>query len=159
MKQNPELTKIQIGMQPGKFTAQGFLGNDARNLADILALDDTLVKGIGLDHIKIAERLEYFSETGQAGFGSPVVVDDYFEVVVEDHRGGIPCPFRDNHMVEKRNTTLKNLKLNKTIRWSELNIHMIKKHGFYEGKGSFFRVEPALAVEILELGTEQYEGT
>jgi hypothetical protein len=30
----------------------------------------------------------------------------------------------------------------RTISWTDLNIHMIEAHGFFEGKGSFFRIEP-----------------
>jgi hypothetical protein len=28
------------------------------------------------------------------------------------------------------------------MHWSDLNIHLIAKHGFFEGKGSAFRIEP-----------------
>ena len=37
---------------------------------------------------------------------------------------------------------------------SELLIHMIRDHQFFEGKGLTYRVDPRLAVETLELAAE-----
>jgi hypothetical protein len=35
------------------------------------------------------------------------------------------------------------------VQWSDLSIHLIGAHGFFEGRGSFFRLEPAELVAIL----------
>ena len=35
-----------------------------------------------------------------------------------------------------------------------LNIHMIREHGFYEGKDSPFRVEPLDLIRVLEIDPE-----
>jgi len=43
-------------------------------------------------------------------------------------------------------------KLNKsgqTIRWSDLNIHQIAEHSFFEGKSSAFRIEPKKMMKII----------
>lgn len=149
MRQSPEFQRIQENMQPGKLTAHGFLGEDARNLADILAEDNAVVGKLGLTHEAIAARMRYFTGKGTDGLGNPVIVDEIYQVVVEDHRGIMPCPFSDNVKVDKRNTRVTNLKLNRDIHWSDLNIHMIEKHGFYEGRDAFFRVDPAAVAEVL----------
>ena len=39
MKQTPELDRAQAAMRPGAITQDGFLGPDARKLADIVAGD------------------------------------------------------------------------------------------------------------------------
>jgi hypothetical protein len=35
------------------------------------------------------------------------------------------------------------------IRWSDLSLHFIEAHGFFQGKGSPFRLEPRGLVEAL----------
>jgi len=37
------------------------------------------------------------------------------------------------------------------IRWTELQIHLIEAHGFYEGKGSVWRVSPSKLGRVLGL--------
>ncbi|MCX7843131.1 MAG: hypothetical protein N2489_08665 [Clostridia bacterium] len=155
MRQSPELQRIQENMKPGYFSSEGFLGEDARNLADILQQDQAVVDMLGISHTEIAERMRSLTEKGMEGLGKPVLVDDIFEVIVEDYMGSIPCPFSDKWHSEKRNTTVKNLLTNLVITWTDLNIHMIEAHGFYEGIGSKFRVSPDEICEILMLSTKK----
>jgi hypothetical protein len=54
-------------------------------------------------------------------------------------------------MYPKENVRVVNKKTGEEIRWTALNIHMIKEHGFYEGKGSPFRIEPLDLIRVLEL--------
>ncbi|MBN2852030.1 MAG: hypothetical protein JXQ23_04770 [Clostridia bacterium] len=151
MKQNPKLQTIQENMAPGAYTAHGFLGDDTRNLLDILKQDQFDINKLGTTHEEVARRMRYFTEIGITSPDVPIVVDDIYEVTVDDHRGYIPCPFADNVKEIKRNTKLTNLTLGKTIYWSDLTIHMIEKHGFYEGKGSFFRNDPDTLYMLLGL--------
>jgi len=149
MKQNPEYERIQANMVAGKISSSGFLGEDQRTLQDILHEDNLTVLKTGYSHEAIAQRMGYLTEQGKKGMGSPVIVDDIFEVTADDHRGFIPCPFGDNFKAPKTNVMVKNLITSDTIHWTELNIHMIEKHGFYEGKGSFFRIDPEELVKII----------
>lgn len=142
MKQSPKLNQIQENMKPGAFTSHGFLGEDNRALKDILRHDNEAVEKMDLSHAQIAGRMQYFTEQGKEMLDIPIEVDEDYEVLVDDHRGEIPCPFVDNQKAIKTNTRLTNKKLGITIYWSDLNIHMIRHHGFYEGKGSFFRNDP-----------------
>jgi hypothetical protein len=136
-------------MQNGSLSSEGFLGTDTRNLADILHEDHVVVKSLGISHQKIAQRMQYFTQKGKEGLGRPILVDEVFEVSVEDFKGAIPCPFSDNFNAGKQNTKVFNIKKNKSIAWTDLNIHMIEAHGFYEGKGAIFRVDPNEIFEIL----------
>jgi hypothetical protein len=45
--------------------------------------------------------------------------------------------------------TAKNLRTGKTIRWSLLGIHMIEEHGFFEGRGATFRLDPKELVNVV----------
>lgn len=151
MRQSPEFQSIQNNMIPGALSAHGFLGDDKRNLADILMEDDNTVKGFGLEHQFIAEKMQYYTQIGKKGLGTPVKAEGKYEITVEEYMGLISCPFKDDYHSPKINTTLKVIETGITITWTDLNLHMIGSHGFYEGKGSFFRVDPAEVIKILEV--------
>lgn len=151
MKQTPRLQAIQVNMQPGSLSAQGFLGDDSRNLADILSSDQSEVDRLKLSHQMIAAKMQELTDTGKAGLGKPVRLNNDYEIAVEDYMGKIPCPFQDSRMLDKCHTCAVNLKNGKQYCWTDLNIHMIKEHGFYEGKGSCFRIDPREIAEFLQL--------
>ncbi len=69
----------------------------------------------------------------------------------------LPSPFGDpKRLYHKIVATVVNKKLNKELRYTQLNVHMILDHGFFEGKGSVFRLEPEDVVEILEIPQEPF---
>lgn len=155
MKQTPRMAKIQANMRPGVMSLHGFLGTDPRDLADILAEDDGLVRRKGYTHRDIAERMMELREIGLAGLEDFITVDPYFEVRVESVRGKLPCPFGDPGIFPKTNITVRNLKTGKEVVYTDLHIHMVQAHGFYEGKGSPFRIDPVELAEILEVKPEE----
>ena len=54
-------------------------------------------------------------------------------------------------MYGKVNTTVVNKRIGRTITYTDLHIHFIGDHGFYEGMGAPFRLEPEDLIEILEV--------
>jgi hypothetical protein len=155
MKQTVQLTKIQEKMRPGIITRDGFLGTDRRNLIDILVEDDATVKRMDLTHEIIARRMMDLRDAGYRGLGNFISVSPHFEVRVDSVRGKLPCPFGDPGIFPKTNTTVKNLNTGKTVTFTDLHIHMIGSHGFYEGKGSPFRLEPEELASVLEVEKPQ----
>ncbi len=155
MKQTVQLTKIQEKMQPGIITRDGFLGTDRRNLIDILVEDDASVKRMDLTHEIIARRMMDLRDAGSRGLGNFISVAPHFEVRVDSVRGKLPCPFGDPGIFPKTNMTVKNLDTGKTVTFTDLHIHMIGSHGFYEGKGSPFRLEPEELASVLEIEKPQ----
>ncbi len=151
MKQNPQMAKIQENMQPGTLSAEGFLGEDRRSLSDILLTDSQIVQKNGQTHQSIADQMRRLTEAGKPELGRPLRLGQ-FEVTVEDHRGRLPCPFRDRYGAEKRITTAKHLATGQTLTWTDLHIHMIEAHGFYEGLGSKFRLDPERLIEFFFSG-------
>ena len=149
MKQSPNLQDIQLAMQPGTLSAEGFLGTDDRSLADILQADQQAIKRMGVTQQAIAAAMRNLTEAGKTGLGKPVDVDGLYEAIDDEFMGRLPCPFRDGFMAEKRITTVRNLTSGQVMTWSDLNIHMIEAHGFFEGLGSHYRLEPATLVEFL----------
>lgn len=154
MKQTPQMNEIQQQMHKGVITLEGFLGTDTRNLSDILLADELLVKKHHLSHAILAERMQYFRDAGMKGLGEFITIDEHFQVRVDSVRGTLPSPFGGPGMYAKVNTTVKNLTIGKEITYTDLHIHLVRDHGFYEGSGSRFRLEPLDLAAILEAKPE-----
>jgi len=154
VKQDPRLDIVEKYMMPGEISRIGFLGNDNRKLVDILLDDGQAVTSLGLNHRFLADKMEAVMEKARESFGNPVLIDGFLEVTAEDSRGTIACPFRHMGMYPKVNVQAVNIKTGESIHWTALNVHMIREHGFYEGKGSPFRVEPLDLIRILEISTD-----
>lgn len=155
MKQTIQLQKAQEKMRPGVITRDGFLGNDSRQLIEILTEDDAEVKRLGVTHQMIAEKMIELRDKGMQGLGEFINVEPHYEIRVDSVRGKLPCPFGDPGIYPKTNTTVKNLKLDTEITYTDLHIHMIYVHGFYEGKGSNFRLNPSDIVETIDVNSKE----
>lgn len=151
MKQTVQMQKAQERMAPGVITRDGFLGDDRRPLADILLADEEAVKALGLEHATIAGRMVELRDAGMAGLGEFVDVAPHFEVRVDSVRGRLPCPFGDPGIFPKTNVTVRNTRTGREITYTDLHIHLVWVHGFYEGRGSPFRLEPKDLAEVLEV--------
>jgi len=150
MKQSKVYAVIQGKMAPGGITRDGFLGEDRRNLVDILTADDGEARRLGYGHQDIARRMVELRDAGMAGLGEFLDVAPHFEVRVDSVRGKLPCPFGDPGIFQKTNTTVRNKRLGREVTYTDLHIHLIGSHGFYEGQGSPFRLEPGELAEVLE---------
>ncbi|MFO7730192.1 MAG: hypothetical protein R6V86_05455 [Spirochaetia bacterium] len=157
MKQSPQLKQVQENMRPGVLTLHGFLGTDRRDLVEILEDDEAEVRRIGTTHRAIAAKMTALRDRGKEGLGEFIKVEPNFEVRVDSVRGGIPSPFGGPGLIPKTNTTVRNTRLSREIVYTDINIHLIGEHGFYEGKGSLFRLEPHELVEILEISPEEQQ--
>lgn len=151
MKQTVQMREIQEKMKPGIITRDGFLGADSRNLIDILTEDDAEVKRLNLSHMQIAQRMRELRDAGKNGLGDFISVPPHFEVRVDMVRGKLPCPFGHPGLIQKTNIQVRNLEIKREITFTDMHIHMIGEHGFYEGKGSPFRLEIRDLIETLEI--------
>jgi hypothetical protein len=96
-----------------------------------------------------------FRNAGMRGLGEFISIEPHFEVRVDSVRGKLPCPFGDPGIFPKTNITVRNLEKNEDITYTDLHIHLIGSHGFYEGKGSVFRLDPKSLVDALEIIGEE----
>ncbi len=151
MKRSPQIQRIEENMRPGVISLEGFLGNDNRDLNTILDEDHGTVMRLKRTHEAIADRMEHFRSEGEAGLGEFISVDPHFDVRVETVRGKMPCPFEHPGIYRKAVTIVRNKNLDREITFTDLQIHMIRQHGFYEGRGSRYRLEPKVLVEVLEV--------
>ncbi len=136
-------------LQPGNISREGFLGNDSRSLAEIVAADQAEVARLGLSHQQIAQRMKEFRDAGEKGLGDWVAMPPHWEVRTDAVRGQLPCPFEDSGLYPKTMITVRNIRNGREIVYSDLLIHLIEQHGFYEGRGSVFRLEPQRIAETL----------
>lgn len=153
MKKINRLDTLEQTLRQAGSTREGFLGRDERGLAAILQADDAAIRRRGLTHAHIAQRLLALRQAGWAGLGEPVSVPPHYEVGVDAARGTLPCPFGDQGSFAKVNTTVHNLENGKSITFTDLNIHLIAAHGFYEGQEAPFRLDPDQLMDTLEMGT------
>lgn len=136
-------------------TKEGFLGDDTRHIHDIIEEDAHTLAQLNVSPEQIADRLQYFIEEGKKGLETPVDLEDFRTQVIW-RRGMLPSPFGDpKRLYHKIVATVRNKKRQKEITYSQLNVHMIRDHGFFEGKGSVFRLEPEEVIEILEISPEE----
>ncbi len=159
MKQTPQEKAIYDNFKPGKITKDGFLGHDTRHIHEIIEEDLRTLARLGVTKEQIADRLQYFIEEGKKGLETMIDLGD-FTTQVSWHRGMLPSPFGGpKRLYHKIVATVGNKKLQKEITYSQLNVHMIRDHGFFEGKGSIFRLEPEEIVEILAIKPELSSNT
>ena len=155
MKQIPTEKKILDNFRPGKIIKDGFLGDDTRHVHDIIQDDLLTLSKLGVEVEEIADRLQYFIEEGKKGLETPVDLGDFITQVIW-RRGMLPSPFGGpKRLYHKIIATVVNKKRQKEIKYAQLNVHMIREHGFFEGKGSVFRLEPEEIVEVLEISHEE----
>ena len=149
MKRTPKWLAIEEMMRPGRLTRDGMLGNDSRAIEEILEADNKRVASLGVTHADIAQRLRDLTAVAKSRLGDPVVVEETLELRIEEARGSIPCPFKHPGRARKAVVYCTHLPSGQELVWTELGIHMIEAHGFYEGHGSPYRLEPERAVKLL----------
>lgn len=148
MKRSPQEEKLERLLQPSKFSAGGFLGHDKRNLWEIIEADAIAIAAAGKTMLEVAQRMQELTDIGKKGLGDWVKAAGGLEIAVDDNRGKVPCPWPHSVRCLKRITTVRQELTKTELRWSDLNIHLIKEHGFFEGKGAPFRIDPR---ELLRL--------
>ncbi len=149
MKLDPFEQKIIEKMQPGVLSLNGFLGNDDRHLHEVIEDDFNKLKSLNKSQAEIAERLEYFTQKSKDIIEDYIIIDGKYQVSQEIWRGLIICPFNHKGTFKKATIKLLNLENKLEIQWTPLNIHMIKEHCFFEGKGSHFRYEPECIIKAI----------
>lgn len=148
VKQSPVLDAVETDMR--RIGMGTFLGTDRRKLVEILNEDQGQVHAMGLTHETIAQRLEEITEAAKKALGEIVILGGRYEVRAEEARGKIPCPWRHpGGLFPKSHIELRDQQTGETLIWTDLSIHLIREHGFYQGKGSPYRIDPEAIKRIL----------
>lgn len=150
MKESPQQKKLEEILRHSPFVAGGFMGDDRRTVTEIIETDSHIVTQLGYTNEQVADRMESIRNEGIKGLGTTVRLDNGLEVWIDDNRGMLPSPWPDDtHRSSKTITFVSDPDIGKTMRWSDLSIHLIRAHGFYQGYGSPFRLEPSELIAII----------
>ena len=153
------LADLEADMRPGAQSKvgseAGFLGRD-ESLLEVMAADnDYVVEERGLSHQELAKHLHAM---GTIGFWQCINKRDGEEFVYRGRRfkldahisrGYQMSPFLDG---TKTDTYLNvvNVDSGKKMGYSLLVPYMIERYGFYEGKGTPYRVDPKVILEVFD---------
>jgi len=154
MKMTDELTKAQANMQAGVITVEGFLGYDARNLAEIIQHDEEEMRRLNLEWDVVTAKLNQLLKKGSDGLGEPITVDKTWLVRVDETRGTLPSPWTGDGIFHKVNVEVRRLNKDgkpegKIVLYNDLSLHLFEKYHFLQGRGSHFRIEPAELKTVL----------
>jgi hypothetical protein len=147
------IADLEEDMRPGALSGKGFLGEDER-LLDIMAGDNAFVVDmLGLTHQELARHLQLLGAVAEKHANiDPLVVlyhGKRFRVRAILWKGFQKSPFKDGTETNC-DVTVENLGNGKKIGYSLLVPLMIERYGFYEGKGTTYRVEPARVLEVFD---------
>ncbi|WP_028571371.1 hypothetical protein [Desulfonatronum lacustre] len=139
---------------PSRFSALGFLGEDARDWEDILADDARTLEGLGVSRKQLVEELREVYERAVKAGGDPVPVGPGSVAECLECRGRIPSPFPGEGTFPKHQVRVFREQGAESLVITPLALHLIERHGFFQGIGSPFRIDPVQAVAMLGLGGE-----
>jgi hypothetical protein len=172
------IADLEWDMRPGKVAGplgkdnferswEGFLGNDEK-LLDIMAADNVyVVDELGLTHQELARHMRVAESVAgknmfknaseeKLGANERPFYTTVFRYHGREYKAGMICykgiqesPFRDDTGAAC-DVIVINLDNGKQIEFSQLVPHMIERYGFYEGKGTPYRVEPAAILEVFD---------
>lgn len=152
MKQNPAEQSILDRLQPGALSVEGFMGTDKRPLADIIAADSGEVEAAGLTAEELGKFLEELHLAADAGWeGRVPAFDGKVTVRSDETLGQIPCPFACGAQCHKSVVSVKDNSGNDLLSYTPLAAHLIRAHGFFEGKGAPCRIEPKDLIALYRL--------
>lgn len=149
MKENPAEQTIRDRLEPGLISVEGFLGTDKRPLADIIAADAGEVEAAGYTAKELGKFLEDLHLAADAGWeGRVPAFDGKITVRSDETLGQIPCPFACGTHCHKSVIGVKDAEGNDLLSYTPLAAHLIRAHGFFEGKGAPCRIEPAELIKL-----------
>jgi hypothetical protein len=151
MKESPQDKKLDEVLRSSRLVAGGFMGLDTRSVSEIVDEDAATLSARGFTTEQVAAHMRQITAIAKSGLGTWVRVGETLEAKVDEARGWLVCPWPHPGTFLKRITSVRAIETALSIRWSDLNVHLIGEHGFFEGKGSDFRIEPAELVRVLFL--------
>ncbi|MHC4726955.1 MAG: hypothetical protein ACYS17_06950 [Planctomycetota bacterium] len=149
MKESPQMQKLEQILRSSKLVAGSFMGDDPRGVMEVINTDSSQVSKLGFTMEQIASKMQAITDSAKTGLGTWIKIDDKHQASVEEAKGSLVCPWPHPGRYLKRITTVERLDSGETIHWSDLNIHLIAEHSFFEGKGAAFRIEPEKLINII----------
>jgi hypothetical protein len=126
-----------------------FLGSDSRTVEQIVAHDAATLASLGTTCQQMAEVLEKAFLAVRAGLGTSVSLSPTLTGIFHDAMGRVPSPFLGDGVFEKGEAVIVDQATGERLVVTRLSIHLIRAHGFFQGRNSIYRVEPSVAAAML----------
>lgn len=149
MKQSTQMKRLEEVLRSTAIVAGSFMGADHRSLTEIIDADMSQIARLGYTVGQLAGRMQELTEVAIPRLGNWIDIDETLAVCSEDYKGQIVCPWPHPLQMAKRITTVRRRDSHESVRWTDLNIHMIAEHNFFEGRGSAFRIEPDRLISVI----------
>jgi hypothetical protein len=150
MKKSPQTQQLEDMLHSSQIVSGGFYGDDPRDLSEIIDRDDAEVAALGTTLGELAVKMRAITAEATRGLGLWVDLPGGKRAKIDEAKGQLICPWPDDEFrCNKRVTTLENETTGETVFWTDLSIHLIEAHGFFEGRGSVFRIEPGHLIRLL----------
>ncbi len=149
MKQSPDRQRLEEILRSSELAAGSFMGNDPRPVSEVIESDTAELFRRNVTVEQLEARMRAITTAAEKGLGNWVRLEGDLEAKVDEARGLIPCPWPHQERFFKRVTTVRRTGSEQVLRWSDLSLHLIAAHGFFQGRGSAFRIEPAEIVKML----------
>lgn len=150
MKETPEDKSLEDRLGASKFSGEGFLGTDHRTVDQIVADDLRTLDRLGVSKAQLVAALRGIFEQARDALGGEVAVRPGITAVAHESMGRIPSPFRGDGVFEKGDVVVA-ASSGEGFILTSLGLALIEKHGFFQGRGSRYRIDPAQAVALLGL--------
>lgn len=150
-----KIAELEADMRPGASSTAGFLGPDEK-LVEVLTADNRcVVEDLGLTHQELARHLHaqaavgYWQLKHQESNQPFLYHGRRFKISLTFTRGSQPSPFQDGTQ-SGANASVENLDNGQELSFALLVPHMIERYGFYEGRGTSYRVDPEKIVGVFD---------
>ncbi len=153
-RRSPLEAEMYSHLGPSRFSALGFLGEDAREYEEILADDAGALERLGVTRERLVEKLRVVFDLALKEGGDPVQAGPESIAECLECRGRVPSPFPGEGTFPKHQVRVFREHGSESLVITPLALHLIERHGFFQGIGSPFRIDPAQAVAMLGLGGE-----
>jgi hypothetical protein len=154
------IADLQKVMRPGAASKAGFLGRDEK-LLEVMATDNQyVVDELGLTHQVLAKHLHAMGAVWLWQLKNKQLEAEFlyhgrkFKVKGVATFGYQDSPFGDGTK-SGSDVTVHNLSSGKKLGYALLVPYMVERYGFYEGKGTTYRVDPRKVVEVFDFMKEK----
>ena len=151
MKETPEDKSLEERLGSSKFSGDGFLGTDHRPVDAIIADDLRTLERLGISREALLAALQNAFTQARAALGGDVELRPFVTAMAHESMGRIPSPFRGDGVFEKGDVVVINSLTGETLLLTSLGLSMIEKHGFFQGHGSRYRIDPERAATLFGL--------
>lgn len=149
MKRSPDSVRLEAVLRASTLVAGGFMGTDMRSPEDVIEADAATLGRVGHTAADVGARMQEVSDLAIAGLGSDVDVGGGLVASATDTRGQVACPWPHRGRFPKTVIVVTHVSTEEQMQWSLLSVHLVKRHGFFQGTDAAFRQNPTQLVRLL----------